>query len=100
MEEEGVLDEDAAYALLDEGIRQKRVYQSSLLILISLGIGYLGGFLLTVPFYFLAFGMLHGEKKHSLKYVIIALGATAVTYLLFTTLLGIPLLRGVLWKIE
>lgn len=99
MEEKGEMDEDAAYALLEEGIRKKRLYQSSLIILISVGIGYLGGFLLTVPFYFFAFGMLQGEKKHTLRYIIIALGVTVVTYLLFTTLMEIPLLRGVLWKI-
>jgi len=90
-------EEDAGYALLEEGIRKKRVYQSILIILISLGIGYLGGFLLTVPFYFIDFGILHGQKKQILKYVIIALGITLVTYLSFTSLMRVPLLRGIFW---
>ncbi len=89
--------EDAGYALLEEDIRKKRVYQSILIILISLGIGYLGGFLLTVPFYFIAFGILHGRKKQILKHVIIALGITLITYLSFTSLMRVPLLRGIFW---
>ncbi len=96
MEESG---QDAGYELLEEKLRKKRFVQSALIILISLGIGYLGGFLITVPFYFITFGILHGPKKQKFKYVIIALGITLVTYLLFTTLMGVPLFKGLLWEL-
>jgi len=88
---------DAGYELLDESLRKKRLVQSVIIILISLGIGYLGGFLLTVPFYFIVFGLLQGQKKYALRYVVIAIGITVVIYLFFTYLMGVPLLRGVWW---
>ena len=89
---------DAGYELLEEGLRKRRLRQSILIILVSLVIGYLGGFLLTVPFYFIAFGMLHGQKKGILKYIIIALGITLITYLFFTSLMGVPMLKGLWWN--
>jgi hypothetical protein len=90
--------DDAGYEVLEQSLRRKRLAQSVIIILISLGIGYLGGFLLTVPFYFIAFGILHG-KKQPIKYVIIAVIVTVVTYLSFTKLMMVPLLRGLLWDL-
>lgn len=92
--------DDAGYEMLESGLRRKRLFESIVIVLISLGIGYLGGFLLTVPFYFIAFGILHGEKKKAVKYIIIALAITAVTYLSFTKLMGVPLLQGLLWELD
>jgi hypothetical protein len=89
--------EDAGYEELEAGLKKKRLTQGVIIILISLGIGYLGGFLLIVPFYFISFGILHGDRKKALKYVFIAAGVTVVTYLSFTWLMGVPLLRGALW---
>lgn len=89
--------EDAGYEVLEESLRKKRLWQSVAIILISLGIGYVGGFLLTVPFYFICFGLFHGQKKQALKYIIIAIGVTLVTYLGFTTLMEVPLLKGLWW---
>ncbi len=88
---------EAGYELLEESLRKKRLWQSVVIILTSLAIGYTGGFLLTVPFYFIAFGILHGQRKHALKYIIIALGITVGVYLSFTSLMGVPLLRGLFW---
>ncbi len=89
---------DAGYELLEEGLRKKRLRQAILTVLVSLMIGYLGGFLLTVPFYFIAFGTLYGQRKHFLKYIFIASGFTLSVYLFFTCLMGVPLLRGILWE--
>jgi hypothetical protein len=89
--------EDAGYVELEAGLKKKRLTQGVIIILISIGIGYLGGFLLIVPFYFVSFGVLHGDRKRALKYVIIAAAVTVVTYLSFSSLMGVPLLRGVLW---
>ena len=90
--------EDAGYVELEAGVKRKRLTQGIIIILISLGIGYLGGFLLIVPFYFISFGILHGDRKRPLKYVFIAACVTVVTYLSFTWLMGVPLLRGALWE--
>jgi hypothetical protein len=92
--------EDAGYEVLETTLRRKRLFQSIVIVLISLGIGYLGGFLLTVPFYFIAFGILHGQKKKAIKYIIIGLAITAVTYLSFTKLMGVPLLQGLWWDLD
>ncbi len=90
--------DDAGYVELEADVKRKRLTQGIIVILISLGIGYLGGFLLIVPFYFIAFGILHGDRKKVLKYVFIAAGVTVVTYLSFSWLMGVPLLRGALWE--
>jgi hypothetical protein len=90
-------EKDAGYELLEEGLRKKRLIQAVLIVLVSLVVGYLGGFLLTVPFYFLAFGTLHGQRKHIVKYILIAAGVTLLVYLFFTFFMGVPLLRGALW---
>ena len=95
LEEKG--EGDAGYELLEKSLRRKRLVQSVVIILISLGIGHLGGFLLTVPFYFIAFGLLHGQKKDTLRYIVIAVGITVVIYLVFAHLMGVPLLRGLWW---
>jgi len=92
--------EDAGFEVLESGLRRKRLLESIVIILVSLGIGYLGGFLLTVPFYFIAFGILHGQKKKAIKYIIIGLAVTAVTYLSFTKLMGVPLLQGLWWELD
>ena len=95
LEEKG--ESDAGYELLEESLRIKRLRESVIIILVSLGIGYLGGFLLAVPFYFIAFGMLHGKKGHALRYLAIAMGSTVVIYLFSTSLMVVPLLRGLFW---
>ena len=95
LEEKG--ESDAGYELLEESLRRKRLRESVIIILVSLGIGYLGGFLLAVPFYFIAFGMLHGKKGHGLRYIVVAAGTTVVIYLFFTSLMEVPLLRGLFW---
>jgi len=92
--------EDAGYEMLESGLRRKRLIESIAIILVSLGIGSLGGFLLTVPFYFIAFGILHGQRKKAFKYIIIAVVITAVIYLSFTKLMGVPLLQGLWWELE
>jgi ABC-type multidrug transport system fused ATPase/permease subunit len=95
LEEKGA--EDAGYELLEESLRRKRLRESVIIILVSLGISYVGGFLFAVPFYFIAFGILHGKKGHTLRYIAVAAGTTVVIYLFFTTLMEVPLLKGLFW---
>ncbi len=95
MEEES--EKDAGFELLEKSERKRRLWQSILIVIISLAIGYLGGFLLIVPFYFITFGILHGKKKQTFRYVIIAFGVSLVVYGFFTSLMGVPLLKGICW---
>ncbi len=94
-----LVEQSGTTEMLETGLRRKRLIESTVIVLISLGIGYLGGFLLTVPFYFIAFGFLHGDKKKAAKYIIIALATTAVIYISFTKLMMVPLLEGLLWDL-
>lgn len=95
LEEQG--EKDAGLEPLEKRLARKRSRQSAAIILIALVIGYLGGFLLTVPFYFLAFGALHGKREHTKRYILIAVGVTAVIYFSLSYLMGVPLLRGLYW---
>ena len=95
LEDQG--ESDAGYEVLEDGLRRKRLREGIIIILVSLGIGYIGGFLLTVPLYFIAFGLLHGKKEQVLKYLAVAAGVTLVTYFFFDWFMGVPLLRGLWW---
>ena len=95
LEDQG--ESDAGYEVLEEGLRKKRLWEGIIIILVSLVIGYVGGFLITVPFYFIAFGILHGKKGQALKYIVVAAGVTVVTYFFFEWFMGVPLMRGLWW---
>ena len=91
--------EDAGYEVLEEGLRKKRLRQTVVIILISLAIGYLGGVLLVVPFCYITFGIVLGQRKEIFKYIIVAIGVTVVTYLCFFSFMRVPLLEGILWEL-
>ena len=89
---------DAGYELLQKGVREKRLRESILIIIFALIISCIGGLLLTVPFFYIVFGFLHGGKKHIVKYIIIASGITLLVYLSFSYFMGVPLLQGLWWS--
>jgi len=93
-EEDNVED---GYEFLAARDRRRRLVQTLSLMLISLIVGLLGGFLWIVPFFFIAFGFLQGERGKRFNYIFLALAFTGVTYLFFVVLMGVPLLRGIWW---
>lgn len=88
---------EVGYEFVTDRIRKKKLLQTLFLMLISLVIGSLGGFLWIGPFFFIAFGFLQGKPGKKFNYILSALVFTGVTYLFFVVLMGVPLLRGLWW---
>ncbi len=84
-----VLDEETKRA------RKRRFYKAWGIILVSTAVGFLGGFLFSALCYFLGFALFFGERKNLVKNIIIALVLTAVIYVSFDTIMGVPLLEGI-----
>ncbi len=77
--------------------RKQRFYKAWGIIIVSSGVGFLGGFLFSTFFYFLGFTLFFGERKNLGKNILIAVVMTAVIYVTFETIMGVPLLEGILW---
>ena len=77
--------------------RKKRLYQAWAIILVSTGIGFLGGFLFSTFFYFTGFALIFGAREKLLKNMIIAVIMTIVVYVTFQHMMAVPLLEGLLW---
>ena len=77
--------------------RRKRFYQAWAILLISTGIGFLGGFLFSAVLLFGGFGLASGRREDWVKNVIIAVAMTVVVYFIFGRIMAVPLLNGVLW---
>lgn len=86
-----VLDEETKRA------RKQRFYKAWAIIIVSSTLGFLGGFLFSTLFNFLGFTLLFGERKNLVKNILISVVMTAVIYVSFETIMGVPLLEGILW---
>ena len=86
-----VLDEETKKA------RKRRFKQAWAIILVSTGIGFLGGFLFSTFFYFTGFALIFGAREKLLKNMIIAVIMTIVVYVTFQHMMAVPLLEGLLW---
>jgi hypothetical protein len=92
--------DDAEVKILDaetKRARKRRFYKAWAIMLVSTAVGFLGGFLFSTLFFFLGFAVFFGEKKDLVKNVCIALAMTAAIYVTFETIMGVPLLEGILW---
>jgi hypothetical protein len=92
--------DDAEVKVLDEETkrqRKQRFYKAWGIIIVSSAAGFLGGFLFSTFFFFLGFAIFFGEKKNLIKNIAIAVGMTILIYVSFETLMGVPLLEGLLW---
>jgi hypothetical protein len=72
--------------------KNRRFYLTWGMILISTGIGFLGGFLITTFLLFMGFALFFGEKKHLLRNSLSAIAVTAVIYFVFEWIMRVPLL--------
>ncbi|MDP2268956.1 MAG: tripartite tricarboxylate transporter TctB family protein [Deltaproteobacteria bacterium] len=92
--------DDAEVTVLDEETkkaRKQRFYKAWAIIIVSSAVGFLGGFLFSTLFFFLGFTIFFGERKDLVKNTCIALAMTAVVYVIFEIIMGVPLLDGILW---
>lgn len=76
--------------------RRRRYYQAWAIILVSTGIGFLGGFLYSTVCLFAGFGAVFRIREKLLNTMIIALAMTVVVYFIFGRAMGVPLLEGIL----
>jgi hypothetical protein len=87
---------DAGFQAVDQEIGQKekkrRLYLTWGMILISTGIGFWGGFLITTFLLFIGFALFFGEKKHLMRNSLTAIAVTAVIYFIFEWVMRVPLL--------
>jgi len=77
--------------------RRKRFYQAWAIILVSAGIGFLGGFLYSAILLFAGFGLVFGNREDRIKNLMIAVAMTVLVYFVFGRIMAVPLLDGVLW---
>ena len=77
--------------------RKRRLYQAWAIILVSTGVGFLGGFLFSALCFFAAFALVFGSGGKRVKNMIIAVALTIVVYFVFGRTMGVPLLEGALW---
>lgn len=92
--------DDAEVKILDDETkraRKRRFYKAWGIIIVSSAVGFLGGFLFSSLFFFLGFTIFFGEMKDLVKNICIALAMTALIYVSFEIIMGVPLLEGILW---
>ena len=92
--------DDAEVKVLDEETkraRKRRFYKAWGIIIISSAVGFLGGFLFSTLFFFLGFAIFFGERKDLIKNICVAVAMTALIYVSFEIIMGVPLLEGILW---
>lgn len=77
--------------------RRRRFYQAWAILLVSTGIGFLGGFLFSTVLLFGGFALAFGHRENWGKNMIVALAMTVVVYFIFGRIMAVPLLNGVLW---
>ena len=77
--------------------RKKRFWQAWGIILVSMLVGFLGGFLFSAFFLLVGFALLFGNRENRVKNLVYAAAITIATYLTFQWFMDVPLLRGVLW---
>ena len=92
--------DDTELQVLDaktKSARKKRLYQAWAIILVSTGVGFLGGFLFSALCFFAGFALVFGSRNRWSRNMIIAIAMTIVVYFIFGRIMGVPLLEGVLW---
>jgi hypothetical protein len=72
--------------------KKKRLYLTWGMILVSTGIGFGGGFLITTFLIFIGFALFFGDRKHLLRNSLTAIAVTAVIYFVFEWIMRVPLL--------
>ena len=78
--------------------RKGRFYWGWLSIIIALLSAFLFGFIFLIPASFISYTLLLGRRSMFLKALALSAMTAIVLYVLFDHFLGIPMMRGVLWR--
>lgn len=76
--------------------RRRRFYLAWAILLVSAGIGFLGGFLFSTILLFAGFGLAYGRRENRVRNTIVAVAMTGLVYFVFGRIMAVPLLNGVL----
>ena len=77
--------------------RRKRYYRAWAIIIVSTGVGFLGGFLFSALCLFAGFAVLSGGREKLIRNAIVGVAMTIVVYVVFGMIMRVPLLSGLLW---
>jgi uncharacterized membrane protein YfcA len=92
--------DDAELTTLDESARKerkRRFWKAWGIILVSMAVGFLGGFLFSAFLLLCGFALFFGSRHNLIKNMILAVVITIATYMTFQWFMDVPLLRGLLW---
>ena len=77
--------------------RAARVARAWGVIVVSTACGAVGGFLVSVLLFFLGFAFFFGTREAFWRHAAIGVGISAVIWILFEGIMGVPLFGGMLW---
>src|SRR6266403_2101922 len=77
--------------------RAARVARAWGVIVVATACGAVGGFLISVVLFFLGFAFFFGTRQAFWRHAAIGVAISAVIWILFDQIMGVPLLAGVLW---
>ncbi len=75
-------------------LRRRRFFQISLVVVLATILGLLGGFLLSVLCYYVAYAFLQKKRTRFIQTLGIGLALTVLFYISFGWFLNVPLFRG------
>ena len=81
----------AAEQRSEEKEKRRRFTLTWVMIIVSTGLGFWGGFLITTFLLFIGFALFFGEKRHLLRNIISAVAVTAAIYFVFEWVMRVPL---------
>jgi len=75
-----------------------RFYRGWLSIIISLVAAFLFGFIFFIPVSFISYTLLLGRRGMLVKTLLLSVATAVVVFIVFDHFLGIPTMRGLLWR--
>jgi hypothetical protein len=78
-------------------LRRKRYYRAWAIVIVSTGVGFLGGFLFSALCLVAGFAVLFGDRETRVRNSIVGVAMTIVVYIVFGMIMRVPLLSGILW---
>lgn len=77
--------------------RRARYYRAWAIVIVSTGVGILGGFFFSALFLIGGFSVLFGKRQNIKRNALAGAGIVVGVYVVFGKLMGVPLLSGLLW---
>jgi len=77
--------------------RQRRFFRISLVVVLATVVGFLGGFILSVLCYYVAYVLFHEDRSRLPRNLTVGVLLTVLFYISFNWFMKVPLLRGWFW---